>query len=196
MRSSHRSELQETERSRKVSGRPFGEILPRLVGLTIFGVLVNACGSSAQSAKPAATPITITLRASPAITIATLPIGSRVETTDATSLTSPYVVNPIVVAPVGADRSIECGTHVTVDHIIEGSPSAATPAGALDTFLQSDDGEQANKPNPVQPFREYHISDGSVRFEHFVAWTQHVSVAVRPTASERWTVVSWSDTVC
>jgi hypothetical protein len=99
-------------------------------------------------------------------------------------------------AVVPRNRAMLCPDRAGTVASVPGATPSATPVEALRTFLESDMARDVPQPELPRPFEQTLLaSDGTYRFEHFVAWTQYVAITVDRMGAG-WSVTNWERGEC
>jgi len=97
---------------------------------------------------------------------------------------------------VAIDRPVECPTNVSEVATVRAAVPNPSPLGALRDFVESAAGAQVPQPELLRPFTETYLpSDGSYRYEHFLAWSEYVAITVE-TTGHAWAVTHWEHGTC
>jgi hypothetical protein len=97
---------------------------------------------------------------------------------------------------VPIDRSLECPTQVSEVATVRAATPSPAPLGALRDFLESDAAAQVPQAEVLRPFTETYLpSDGTYRYEHFLAWSEYVAITVERTG-HAWAVTHWEHGTC
>jgi FAD/FMN-containing dehydrogenase len=99
-------------------------------------------------------------------------------------------------AVVSRDRSTKCPDKIDSVATVSAEVPSATPMEALRDFLESDVAADVPRAELPRPFEETYLeSDGTFRYEHYLAWSEYVAITVDRMGGG-WAVTNWEHGAC